>query len=187
MANVKTMQHDTVTQTTTRRNNNALTIVGRTADDAVVMDRSNSHIHNDVILVLKAALLKVRTNGQLFIVTEVEFPNIVGTSCCVTTGPKDKILFAQRPNRLGLTRFVVDRESEPSSKVVIVLKKMESTMEYILITAFIGDKAELEPWDPRATSTSLVFWQHKALVWGAPIIEGTITTDCPWPLPSQAK
>jgi hypothetical protein len=44
MANVKTIQHNTVTQTTTRRNNNAMTIVGRTADDAVVMDRSNSHM-----------------------------------------------------------------------------------------------------------------------------------------------
>ena len=146
MANVKTNQHDTMNQTTTRRNNNAMTIVGKTADGAVVVDRSNSHIHDDVILVLKAALLKVRTNGQLFIETEVEFPNIVGTSCCVTTGPEDKIIFAQRPNRRGLTRFVVGRESEPSSKVMIVLKRMGSTMEYILITAFFGAKAELEPW-----------------------------------------
>ncbi|MEI7817851.1 MAG: hypothetical protein WCI45_11750, partial [Desulfuromonadales bacterium] len=59
-------------------------------------------------------------------------------------------------------------------------KKSENPREYILLTAFAGGKAELEPWDSRATPASIGFWNRKALVWDGQVIAGTTTTECPW-------
>jgi hypothetical protein len=155
--------------------------IGRTADGAIVVNRHNSHLHDDVRLIIPDALARVHTEGRVYIEAEVEFGRVVGKSICVSTGPDDKIVYAQRLKRNGLTRFVLERESEPTTKAMIVLKKMDSAKEYILITAFAGSKSELEPWDPRATSASLLFWQNKALVWGGEsVLEATITTECPW-------
>lgn len=154
--------------------------IGRTADGAVVVNRSNSHLHDDVKPIIADALSRVHTCGRPFIEGEVDFGAVIGTSCCVSTGPKDCIVFAQRPHRKGLTRFVLDRDKEPTTKVMVVLKQTVNLSEYVLITAFIGGKAELEPWDTRATPASLKFWQSKALVWGEPIVKGTATIKYPW-------
>lgn len=155
-------------------------ILGRTSDGAVVINRPNSHLHNDISSVLIDALLRVHTAGRSFIDEEVDFGHVIGRSSCVNTCSDDCIVFAQRPNRKGLTRFVLDKETEPTTKVMIVLKQTDNPSVYVLITAFIGCRAELEPWDTRATPKSLSFWQRKALVWGEPIVKGTATTKYPW-------
>jgi len=157
-----------------------MNFIGKTADGAVVMNRNESHLHEEISPIIHDVLLRVHTHARPFIEAEVDFGRVIGTSCCVSTGPGDQIIFAQRPNRKGLTRFVQNRESEPSSRAMIVLKNTGRPKEYVLITAFIGSKAEVEPWDQRATPASFQFWRTKALVWGEPIIEGTATTKCPW-------
>lgn len=49
---------------------------------------------------------------------------------------------------------------------------------YILLTAYPGQKSEIEPWDPRATPAAEEFWKTHALVWGSePIIPGTERTE----------
>ena len=114
-------------------------------------------------------------------VSQVDFDHIVGETTCVVTGPGDQIIFSQRPKRFGLTRFVMNRKPEPSCSVVVILKKADYGDDYVLITAFVGEKAEPEPWDRNATEKSLAFWSTHALVWGSePVVPGTETSICPW-------
>ena len=99
-----------------------------------------------------------------FLEKEHSFGRTVGTRSCVPTGEGDQIVYAQRPGRKGLTRFVKGREEAPSDTAVVVLKKDERKGHYILITAFIGRKSALEPWDERATDKDRDFWSCHALV-----------------------
>lgn len=154
-------------------------ILGKTADGAVVKNRPKSHLHHEMEKLIPEALAMVEVKGNGFVVAEVDFRKTIGLSGCVSTGPTDCIIFAQRPDRKGLTRFVLDKEKEPTSKAVIVLKQT-SPKEYVLITAFIGSKAEVEPWDVNATPKSLEYWQNNALVWGEPICKGTATVERQW-------
>ena len=154
--------------------------LGRTADGAVVMNRPNSHLHHDIEDIISEALSRVDTHKRPFLEVVVDFGEIIGETCCVSTSFKDCVVFAQRPNRKGLTRFVLDKDKVPTTKAMVVLKKTATDNEYVLITAYVGGKAEVEPWDPRATPASLAFWQGNALVWGEPIVKGTATTEYPW-------
>jgi hypothetical protein len=147
-----------------------------------VRDRADSHVatHTSVHAVLAEVLKKIHAGGRGFLIEEVQMGRIVGESICVATRPGDEIIFAQRPNRWGLTRFVRNRTPEPSSSVSIILKKAQDG-EYILITAFIGSMAPAEPWDRNATPNSREFWNTHALVWGCEeIIPGTESLECPW-------
>jgi len=146
-----------------------------------VVDRHNSHMHGDLENLVREALQHTSSTGRKFIIEEVDFGRIIGETVCVTTGTGDQILFAQRPGRFGLSRFVVNRKPESCSKMVVILKKAEEDNCYVLITAFIGHKPEPEPWDRNATVRSREFWSSRALVWGAePVVAGTETASCPW-------
>ncbi|MDP3996920.1 MAG: hypothetical protein Q8P73_00235 [bacterium] len=146
-----------------------------------VVDRHRSHIHGNVVRLLPEALRHIHSSGRQFIIEEIDFGQSIGETICVTTGHGDQILFAQRPGRFGLSRFVKDRAPEQCSKIVVILKKAEEDDYYVLITAFIGHKPEPEPWDRNATPRSIEFWSGRALVWGSePIVPGTETVECPW-------
>jgi len=148
-----------------------------------VADRSDgSHIHESVKPYIVEALASIDAEQKDFLVEEVNFGKEIGKSVCVVTEMHDQIIFAQRPNRFGHTRFVIGKEPEPCSSVVVILKLTEE-QGYVLLTAFIGRKAEPEPWDRNATEKSAEFWSTRALVWGSePIIPGTETFECPWNL-----
>lgn len=153
-------------------------IIGRTANGVVVIDRPNSHIHPDVEPLIAEALSKINTRNLDFIEVEVDFDRVIGASSCVQTTDNDVIVFAQRPNRKGLTRFVLDRQKEMTSKVMVVLKK--AVNQYVLITSFIGEKGEVEPWDAKATNASIAFWKNRALVWGEQVLIDTVTAQSPY-------
>jgi hypothetical protein len=93
------------------------------------------------------------------------------------TTDEDSIVYAQRVGRDGLTRFVKNRAPEPCSLVMMVLKKAREADTYVLLTAFIGPRAEPEPWHPTATEASVVFWNNHALVWdeGEEVVPGTVS------------
>lgn len=72
-----------------------------------------------------------------------------------------------RIGRRGLTRFVLHREPEECSQVVLVFKSMrDDPFGYLLLTGFVGNDSEPEPWDPKSTRRSHSFWASHALVWG---------------------
>ena len=147
----------------------------------IVVDRFNSHLHESVTALLPEALAKVQLSGVPFAVEQVNFDRIVGETTCVETHEGDQIVFAQRPKRFGLSRFVKNRQPEQCKSAVVILKKAEDGEYYVLITAFIGVRPEPEPWDRNATPRSKEFWETHALVWGSePVVPGTETYRKPW-------
>lgn len=147
----------------------------------IVVDRYNSHLHESVTALLPEALAKVILKDTQFAVEQVNFDRIVGETTCVETHESDQIVFAQRPKRFGLSRFVKNRKPETCKSVVVILKKAEDGDYYVLITAFIGVRPEPEPWDRNATPQSAGFWATHALVWGTePVVPGTETNRKPW-------
>ncbi len=146
-----------------------------------VVDRYQSHLHKGVVALLPQVLARIDARGRQFLVEEVDFGRPIGETVCVPTTDADKIVWAQRPKRYGLTRFVKNRTAEPCGSVVVILKRDDRPNLFILITAFVGRKPEPEPWDRNATAQSVVFWSSCALLWGSePIIPGTETNVCPW-------
>ena len=156
-----------------------MNILGTLKSGEVVVDRPNSHLHETAATLLPEALSQIESQGRGFMVEEVDFNRPIGQTVCVTTGPGDQIIFAKRPNRFGLSRFVVGKGPKQTSSMVVILKAIDGG--YLLISAFIGQKAEPEPWDRNATAASSDFWSSHALVFGCePTEPGTETEDCPW-------
>lgn len=147
-----------------------------------VVDRQPSHLHEDAGRWLPQALARIESKGRDFINEEIGFGRVIGETVCVRTHPADQIIFAQRVNRLGLTRFVKNRQAEPCRSLVVILKRAaEDRSRFILMTAYVGHRAEPEPWDKSATERSVAFWDSHALIWGSePIVPGTVTAVCPW-------
>lgn len=147
----------------------------------IVVDRFNSHLHESVTAVLPEALAKVSLSGTQFAVEQVDFDRFVGVTTCVVTHEGDQIVYAQRPKRFGLSRFVKNRQPESCKSVVVILKKAEDGDYFVLITAFIGVRPEPEPWDRNTTPKSKDFWSTHALVWDTePVVPGTETYRKPW-------
>jgi hypothetical protein len=143
-----------------------------------VVNRYNSHLHPGVEQYVPEALARIAPQGKPFVVETIDFGTCIGETVCVETGPSDVIVFAQRSGRQGLSRFVRQRSPEPCSSLTVILKKAQEQHTYVLITAYIGCKAEPEPWDRHATDASQIFWLNHALLWGSePVIPGTETQD----------
>ncbi len=156
-------------------------LIGILANGEHVFDRKESHLHNTEALLQKLpeALLKIKPNGREFFIESVDFQKEIGRSNCVETRVNDHVVYAQRKGRVGMSRFVKNREAEPTSQITVVLQKAREG--YIIITAFVGPKAEREPWDPRANQKARAFWEKHALIYGKEeIVPGTETEKCPW-------
>jgi hypothetical protein len=147
-----------------------------------VVDRHQSHLHGKVAELLPAALVVIESGNRGFLVVSHDFGRVIGETICVETGALDQIVYAQRPRRGGLTRFVKNRVAEPCSALVAILMRARDEADtYVLVSAFIGHPAEPEPWDRNATANSRAFWDSHALVWDSePVISGTETDVCPW-------
>lgn len=160
-------------------------VIGKLASGEIVIDRKDSHVqtHSAVLPLLTEVLSKIRSVGKKSFCKEIKFGRVIGETICVTTSDKDEIIFAQRPNRRGLTRFVKNRQPEATNSVAACFLKGDGMGgAYLLTTAFIGSRAPAEPWDIQwADETSIPFWNSHALIWGEEeIIVGTETDSCPW-------
>ena len=139
-----------------------------------VKNRQRSHLHAGVVPLLENAFSQISSHGRDFLIETIDYGRIVGETTCVRTGDCDEIVFAQRPNRAGLTRFVTNRQPVPTSMVTAVLKRGDFR-SYILITSWFGNQAEPEPWDKNATERSVHFWSQHALVWDSEeVLSGTL-------------
>lgn len=162
----------------------------RLASGELVVDRPNSHLQPTVVNVLPEALGRLNSQGRQFFKEEVSFTKEVGETICVATDERDEIVYAVRPNRGGHSRFAKNRKPQPTTKMVIVLRKSDDGTHYLIITAFFGSNPEPEPWDEKnfasqpnpvvARENAWRFWSSHALVWeSTPVIPGTETTDLP--------
>ena len=157
------------------------------ADGTPVIDRKDSHLashaeeYPQLLALLPEALLKINPQGRGFIAEEVDMGREIGDSILVETKPGEVIIFAQRLNRQGLTRFVKNRQPESCQYVTVLLKKADEGRFYILMTAYVGRRTPDEPWSEFAPSESVEFWSSHALIWGMSlIVPNTETNKCPW-------
>ena len=157
-----------------------LPFLGKTANGIPVFDRKNSHFadHGFSKETMMEALSKITQTSQ-FEKHVVRFEKTVGVCNCVTVTDEDRVIMAVRHKRSGPTPMVIGREAEPCSTVVIILKKACDYMgEYfILITGFVGEGSEPEPWDrqlvpgSREYQRAVRFWQTHALLYDEEVID----------------
>lgn len=109
-----------------------------------------------------------------------DFGRTVGLSDLVKTNKDDTILYAKRYNRDNFTRFVLNRDPEPTSKVTVVLRK-NNIGGYDLWSVWIGAITPQFPGSEHESPGSRFFWKNHALVWnGQSVQAGTETEEWPW-------
>lgn len=133
--------------------------------------------HRDVLPYLEEALLQVfPPEGQIFYKVDIDMGRIIGHQACVRVSDSDTFIHAQRKNREGLTRFVLNRNMEPTSYVTVVLARDRKKEHiYRVLTAYIGRVSEREPTDAsiktdEEMAVCVDFWTKHALVWGSQIV-----------------
>jgi len=139
--------------------------------ECLVYDRVDSHLSTHPIegKLLKEALLKLNIQHNFsFMKQIVSFKENIGYTTCVPTTEEDEIYYKVRPFRKGETRFVKNREPLPCNKINIILKKEDNKV--VLVTAYIGNESEPEPWDrqckfnPELKKRAEEFWATHALI-----------------------
>lgn len=150
--------------------------LGITKDGKTVVDRHNTQCYLARNL-LAEALSRIDLSGAAgFANISVPMLRVIGNSTCVATDSNDMVVYARRVGRAGVTRFVIFREAVPCSNIQVILKATADRSKWVLITAFVGDAAEPEPWDRKATPQSADFWGSHALLWGSkPVVPRTAT------------
>ena len=148
----------------------------RTKNGKMVKDRERSHLEDHPVdeAILAEAISQIDTQRWKFLVEQVDFPRPVGVSLCVGTGTDEeegaRIYYKTRPQRFGPTRFIRGVEPPPCSSVVVILKAADCRHpswqgeDYILITAFVGEKSHPEPWDRNATPEAIEWWRTHAMI-----------------------
>lgn len=133
-------------------------------DGFLIIVGKNSHLHGEIVNILPDIIGKLECDNRYFISEQIDFPYEIGKTTCVKVDDNDEIIYALRIGRKGYTKFVKNREPEPTNSATIVLKKTNNI--YIIITAYIGTQSEVEPWDRHATEKSIEFWNNHALIFG---------------------
>ena len=143
--------------------------MGILGSNELVIDRHDSHAHLKGEG-LEIALFLIDSEGRDYLVEQVDCGEVIGHARCVETGPQDSIVYGYRHGRDGLTRFVLDREPEPTTNATAVLKRHEQLPGImILISAWAGSKSQPEPWDENlrdmaSLAASQAFWSNRALI-----------------------
>lgn len=134
-------------------------------------------VHADVMEYLEEAMSRINTCGESFIKLAVQFDYVIGQSTCVQVKSTDNFRYANRLGRKYPTRFVLNREPEPCSTVVIIMKRTPESENYgyRLLTAYIGGLATKEVHDPKLeyeeAHEANEFWSKHALIWDETILE----------------
>ena len=156
--------------------------LGLSADGAEVYDRSDSHFHGEGGLtkeLLADAIGKITTNKRGFVKEKVEYDHPIGTQTCVKVSPEDEVVMVYRNGRSGQTPMVKNREAEPCSSVMVILRKDRSVLDkdiYEMLTGYIGEGSPREPWDPNISTEEErreceEFWNTHALLYDGNLID----------------
>lgn len=93
------------------------------------------------------------------------FPYNIGYHECVETTDNDKIIYTVRSGRDKKSRIVLNRQPEPINTIFLVLKPCDLTHNlFMIITAYTGSKAPIEPWNHMAGENETNFWKNHALI-----------------------
>ena len=124
------------------------------------------HIHCSLQVLHEALKEKISLNQSGLSLHSVMFDTVIGKNRLVEVGPEDKVVEWQRPFREGKTRFVLNRESELTKQLNVVIDFDDKLGEYTVITAYPGIEKPQEPWDPdvRDKEYSEQFWATHAMI-----------------------
>ncbi|MHC1716364.1 MAG: hypothetical protein AB9915_00505 [Candidatus Dojkabacteria bacterium] len=158
--------------------------LGNLASGQEVIDRHRSHLDDVTSQILPEALSKISLEkGIAFTEQTVDMERDIAGSKVVetTTEDNENIYFAIREGRFQYSRFVKGREPLMSRHMTVVLKQDSGDInKYVLITAYVGGKAGLEPYDKRAQESDMEYWRTHAFVSElVAVIPGTETKEVP--------
>lgn len=158
--------------------------LGMLASGQTVFDRSNSHLDDTTAKVISEVLNKISIQDSgSFVERTVDMGREIAPSKVVETTDKDlpNIFYAFREGRNKYSRFVSCRSAEMEKNMTVVLKQDEKNKGvYILITAYVGKKAGLEPYDPRARDIDKEYWRNHAFIPEVTVIvKGSETKEIP--------
>lgn len=143
----------------------------------VLSGKQNHHVHGKMKEILPdiIKMIECENRGNFFF-DQIEFPYEIGKTTCVEIDETDDIVYAVRRGRKGYTKFVRNRLPESTKYVTVILIKKNDF--YYVISAYIGPKSEVEPFDPVSTEKSYKYWENHALIFGTePIYPSTLTTQ----------
>jgi hypothetical protein len=161
-------------------------IIGHTKNGKTVyVDTQGSHAATHIVdtpnlLELMQEVVAGLAPNEDSVYIDKDMGRPVGLSDLVEIDETDKILYAKRLNRDNYTRFVLNRQAEPTNFVTVVICK-DSESNYELWSAWVGRAAPQFPGDEHETPDSKAFWRTHALVWGNQEIQpNTEREDWPW-------
>jgi hypothetical protein len=153
--------------------------VFRSKDGYLVMDRRYSHVHDDLDKRLPTIIGRIDCNNEISCQRIVKYDAIIGKTSCVKVSWEDEIVYAIREGRTHHSKFVKNRQKEPTNCVSIILKNLGRI--YSIVTCYYCERhvglfsGVIEPIDPE------IFWEDHALIWGSePVLHESITSINPW-------
>ncbi len=124
--------------------------------------------HSDVKMSDVAEAIKKLSYQAPFFIGPVDLQRVIGANSCVEVTAQDEVKMLRRKNRDGETPIVFNRQAEPTTQIVVGVCTDDDGLE-TLFTAFYGQLAPKEPWDPRLKDEereeSEAFWRTHALVY----------------------
>jgi len=145
---------------------------------------------DECIKKIDTSTIKIKDKSNISI--EIKFNKIIGKTSCIKTQKikyNEKTYFAQRIGRPYPSR-VIKTQKQDCDTVTIILKPFFKTQDiprlyaemnpkplyFTLITAYIGYKAEKEPWDisiknEEEKTAALDFWCNHALIFDPETME----------------
>lgn len=172
--------------------------VGKLASGENVYDREGGHIHSTVKEDIPKALLTINGEGRDYVQETVSLGGKTWPHFKVTIDKdvdKENLFLAQRVSRKGLSTFIKNKSPDIVGTLVVVLSKNNKHKGqpegYTIMTAFSGDVAPREPYDPwfdggytynqkrdrqEQREQSLEYWKHHAFIPDEkefPVVEGT--------------
>lgn len=121
--------------------------------------------------IVKEAIRQISYDGG-FMKIAVDMGRVIGNTTCVPVTDDDEVMMLFRKNRKGMTPYVLNRQSIPTTKVVIILREASCDGSPVLVTSWYGELAPMEPWDAirkkvtqKEIDESEKFWKTHALIY----------------------
>jgi hypothetical protein len=144
-----------------------------------------SHIHKGVEQYWSEVFEQITDYFEEKIERDFDLHSIIGKTTCVPTDKNDEIFYAIREDRLGHSRFVLNRQPLDTNFITVILLRVPT--HYLIITSYLGTLSKPEPWDVIASQDAFDFWNNHAIVFGEEdIIIESKTYTCPWVLNQPA-
>lgn len=122
---------------------------------------------------------KVLTDPEVHI--EQDMGRIVGHDYVVATKEDDNIFYAKALYEQIYTRFIRNRDPNPTQYVAITLRRVMDGQAYELCSARIGRSTPPRPDAAGASLESRHYWKMHALIHtGEPLQARTISKNCPY-------